>query len=279
MDWKLFAQLAATVLVALTGGWLGHSLSARRDFLNERRKLRITYLLEAYRRLEDAGNRSDPDRAWPQFESAIADIQLLGSPTQVHLAREFAHGMAHDHTASLDGLINDLRHSLRAELHLPPVENSVVYLRFSEEGQLLFDQTLSATIRDVADAKIEGAAAAPPNSRRLLDQREHVRGQAARIVVAWEELEELLRRRLRNSGLNVSELGAAKLLDLAIEHNLITSAQHRSLRGLNTMRNLAVHDREREVDATKAEEFLVLAEAMKTVLEITDELDDRPTPS
>ncbi len=113
VDWQLFAQLGVTVLVALAGGWLGHSLSARRDLLNERRKLRVTYLLEAYRRLEDASNREDPSRSWPRFESAIADIRLLGSPKQVHLARGFAREMAADHTASLDAMINDLRRSLR----------------------------------------------------------------------------------------------------------------------------------------------------------------------
>jgi hypothetical protein len=104
MDWKLFAQLLVTVIVALSGGWLGHHFASRRDLLNERRKLRVTYLLEAYRKLEDASNRGEPDRAWPLFESAIADIQLLGSPVQVGLARRFALDMAQHHTASLDRL-------------------------------------------------------------------------------------------------------------------------------------------------------------------------------
>ena len=130
MDWKLFAQLAVTLLVALMGGWLGHHLSARRDLLNERRKLRVTYLLEAYRKLEGASNRPDPIQPGSLFESAIADIQLLGSPAQVRLARQFAIDMAEHSTAPLDGLIFDLRQSLRAELELPAVQESVIYLRF-----------------------------------------------------------------------------------------------------------------------------------------------------
>ena len=132
MDWRLFAQLAVTLIVAALGGWAGHYLSMRRDLAAERRKLRVTYLLEAYRRLEGASNRDDAKRSWPELESAIADIQLLGSPGQVALARRFAIEMASDSAASLDGLIFNLRQSLRAELELEPVKENVIYLRFGD---------------------------------------------------------------------------------------------------------------------------------------------------
>jgi hypothetical protein len=102
MDWKLFAQLVVTFLVAVLGWWIGHGLSARRDLANDRRKLRITYLLEAYRRLEAGSNRSNPEPSRLQLESAIADVQLLGSSTQVTMAREFARKMAQDSEGSLE---------------------------------------------------------------------------------------------------------------------------------------------------------------------------------
>jgi hypothetical protein len=132
MDWKLFAQLAVTLIVAMLGGWIGHYLSMRRDLAVERRKLRVTYLLEAYRRLEGASNRDDPKRCWHEFESAIADIQLLGTPHQVSLARQFSIEMAKNHTSSLDDLIFDLRQSLRSELELEPVSEKVLFLRYYE---------------------------------------------------------------------------------------------------------------------------------------------------
>ena len=132
MDWKLFAQLAVTLIVAVLGGWAGHYLSMRRDLATDRRKLRVAYLLEAYRRLEGASNRDDAKRCWPELESAIADIQLLGSPGQVALARRFAIEMASDSAASLDGLIFDLPQSLRTELELEPVKENVIYLRFRD---------------------------------------------------------------------------------------------------------------------------------------------------
>jgi hypothetical protein len=114
MDWKLFAQLLVTFSVAVLGWWVGHGLSARRDLANDRRKLRVTYLLEAYRRLEAGSNRSNPESNRSQLESAIADVQLLGSST-------------------LDALLFDLRRSLRDELQLEPVDESILFLRFVDK--------------------------------------------------------------------------------------------------------------------------------------------------
>jgi hypothetical protein len=269
LDWKLIAPLAGALVAADFGGLVAHYFSVRRDLDNKRRELRIGYLLEAYRRLEDAGNRKDHLRSWPQFESAIADIQLLGSPLQVRLARQFALGMAEQLTASLDDLVNDLRGSLRKELRLPEAEEPVVYLRFNQNGPPSFEETLEATSRDVDDAKIEGAAVAPPDARQLLDRTEHVAEPARAISEAWAGLEEKVRERLKSDGVDAARTGAKQLLEMALEHGLITDVQHRSLLGLNAMRNLAVHGHDAEIDAPRAQEFLTLAEAMSTVLEIT----------
>lgn len=255
-------------MVALVSGWLGHSLSARRDLANERRKLRVTYLLEAYRRLEDALHRNDPERSHPKWESVIADIQLLGSPEQVHLARTFAVGMATAHAASLEALINDLRRSLRVELRLPPVGEPVVYLRFRSGGPEAFDQTLVNAAHDVEEAKVERAAIAPPDALQLLERDVPLSQLTGSIVLAWSNLEALLRDRLSPTGIDTTKFGSVRLLDLALRQGTITDVQHRSLRGLNTMRNLAVHG-QHDVGIEQATEFLTLAEAMKTVLEIT----------
>jgi hypothetical protein len=40
MDWKLFAQLIETLVVAAAGSWAGHYLSSRRDLANDRRKMK-----------------------------------------------------------------------------------------------------------------------------------------------------------------------------------------------------------------------------------------------
>ena len=138
MDWRLFSQLAMTFVVAIFGGWLGHLLSARRDLANERRKLRIQYLVEAYKRLEGSSDRvADQERYWPDLESAIADIQLLGTPRQVLLAKQFADDMGQKNVASTDSLIFDLRQSLRSELKIPPVSDRIILLRFTSKARPL----------------------------------------------------------------------------------------------------------------------------------------------
>ena len=270
MDWNLFAQLLVTVLVAIAGGWLGHRLAARRDLLNERRKMRVAYLLEAYRKLEGAGHRGDPETVWPLLESAIADIQLLGSPQQADLARQFAIDMAQNHTAPLDPLVNDLRDSLREELELSAVRENVTYLRFGGSEPVTFDETLQATIQNVSRTRIEQAAFAPPSSRLQLEREANENGHAAQIIEAWRDIEALIRGKLQRSGhSDVTELGAAPLLETALNAGALTADQHRSLRGLNTMRNLAVHGPISELDDKRVSEFLELADAMKVVLEIT----------
>jgi len=109
-DTTILALLSVAISVlslgmSVVGWWIVHHFSSRRDLANERRKLRVSYLLDAYRRLESASNRTNMTSHRANFESAVADIQLLGSPRQVALARQFAHAMARDKTAPLDELI------------------------------------------------------------------------------------------------------------------------------------------------------------------------------
>lgn len=129
MDWKFFLQLIATFLVAAFGWWAAHWFTSRRDLNNERRKIVVQLLLEAYRKLENASNRNETP--WGDIESAIADIQLLGSLRQATLAMEFATLMGENRTASMDTLLLELRDSLRLELKLPPISNKkIIFFRF-----------------------------------------------------------------------------------------------------------------------------------------------------
>jgi len=104
-------------VVAIVSWFVGSWLSVRRDRANKRREMRVQYLIEAYRRLEAAGHRPLVPPYSTDMESAIADIQLFGSPTQVTAARKFAFEMAEQGQASLDDLLADLRSDLRKELH------------------------------------------------------------------------------------------------------------------------------------------------------------------
>jgi hypothetical protein len=86
-------------------------------------------LIDAYRRLESAGDRRDLSKYSAELESALADIQLFGTPEQVEKAQGFAVDFAQNHAASLDELLFDLRETLRAELQLEPVKSRLKHLR------------------------------------------------------------------------------------------------------------------------------------------------------
>jgi hypothetical protein len=136
MDWKLFAQLAATGLVTVLGWWVVNFFSKRRDIENDRRKLRTEYLVEAYRRLESATHREGRQKEFEdRLESAVEDIQLLGTAKQAELATRFAIDMAENGIAYTDDLLRDLRDSLRSELKLEPLTKSNRVLQFYEKGR------------------------------------------------------------------------------------------------------------------------------------------------
>jgi hypothetical protein len=127
------AAVAAAVVVV--GWYVVHYFARRRDQANKRRDLRVQYLIEAYRRLEFASNRPLTEEVAPEFEKAIADIQLFGTPKQVELAQTFAVGFAEKGTHSLDPLMNELRQELRKELTLGPVQPNIKYLRINYEQE------------------------------------------------------------------------------------------------------------------------------------------------
>jgi len=126
----LLVPLLVTTGVAILGWFVVNRLSLGRDRINKRRDLNVQYLIEAYRRLENASNRHLlPEEHGRAVESAIADIQLFGSPTQVELATRFARGFAQSKNESLDNLLAELRSDLRKELALESVPGVPVVLR------------------------------------------------------------------------------------------------------------------------------------------------------
>lgn len=129
MNWPLFWQLLVTATVAFIGSWLAHFFAARRDRKNKQRDLRISFLIEAYRRLEFIANRPSLDDA-KSIESAVADIQLFGTSSQVRLIQSFATKFATTQTAPLDTILSELRKDLRAELQFESVPDTLLFFRY-----------------------------------------------------------------------------------------------------------------------------------------------------
>jgi predicted RNA-binding protein with RPS1 domain len=138
MNWQLLIPLTAATLLAI-GGWLaGRYLNARRDSRDERKKFRMEYLIDAYRRLEDACCRGSlyNTKIGKGMESALADIQLFGSAEQVGMANELSASIsARRADASAEPLLKSLRDELRRELCLNAVDGEPVRFRLRKEDR------------------------------------------------------------------------------------------------------------------------------------------------
>jgi len=133
INFDLLIPALITTLIAILGWYVVHLLNARRDRDNKRMDLRTQYLIEAYRRIEKASNRPRNFDNNLELESAIADVQLLGSPDQVILAEKFAYEIAENSHASTNELLYNLRASLRKALKLGVVRTEITFLRLDEK--------------------------------------------------------------------------------------------------------------------------------------------------
>jgi len=116
---EIIAALIASLVTILL--WFRSTRNlANEKIEDKRREIRLTYLINAYQRLEGAANRrvyGDSSFA-KDIEMAIADIQLFGTRKQIELAQGFSEAYAKGHEGSVDELLDDLRIDLRTELNL-----------------------------------------------------------------------------------------------------------------------------------------------------------------
>ncbi|MGJ0515449.1 MAG: hypothetical protein ACR65O_06825 [Methylomicrobium sp.] len=124
-DWKLIVQILT--LVAVIIGWIVvHKMSALRDLANERRKLRVSYLEEAFEKLIKAGSGKDTT----SLEEAIAKVQLIGSKEQIDFAikigKSLENGNADNETYGK--LVTNIRNTLRKEFEMEKIDEKIHYL-------------------------------------------------------------------------------------------------------------------------------------------------------
>jgi hypothetical protein len=136
-------KIATGVVLAVVGWVVGHRFNARRDAEASRRELINGYLVAAYRKLNyfacvvASGSHGSPAMA-ADLTSAIGDVQLFGTLRQIKLARGFAEQLLAKNLPApmLTDLLQDLRRTLRSELHLEATEAPIAHLLvgYSESG-------------------------------------------------------------------------------------------------------------------------------------------------
>lgn len=124
-------SLIAVVVVAVISWFVGDWLNASRDRANKQREIRLQYQIETYRRLALAAQRK-PEPGLKYFrdmETAVADIQLFGTESQIRNVDAFLQEWKTKNKGSFDDLLMDLRNDLRKELDLSAVAGHVQWFR------------------------------------------------------------------------------------------------------------------------------------------------------
>jgi hypothetical protein len=135
MNFEILAPLLITIGVAIAGWHVTHRLSMNRDRANNRRELRVQYLIEVYRKLESVSNRPFSDTTVANLEAALADIQLFGTVTQVRLAQQFVEAYSAGDKKAIRPLLLELRDDLRRELDVEPVPYKPMAFRIEFEEE------------------------------------------------------------------------------------------------------------------------------------------------
>jgi hypothetical protein len=91
--------------------------------------------LEAYRRLESSANRPvGTEEQKAAFESAVADIQLLGTKDQIEITLQYVSAHARGGGAIIDPVLETLRADLRREMGLHGDAPPIRVFRFKNGG-------------------------------------------------------------------------------------------------------------------------------------------------
>lgn len=120
--WEPLIPLGSAILGAFVGGIVVHKLTLRREAVNARRTQRVSFLLDAYRKLIDASERDGLSaQRKDNLEAALADVMLLGGQDEMQATDRFQRDFVEGRSASLLPVIESLRKSLRSELDLPEI--------------------------------------------------------------------------------------------------------------------------------------------------------------
>ncbi len=126
-----FLSLLLASVITILGWFILSNLAAKRDRINKQRDLRVEYLIGAYSKLANASWR-DPESGtsyYADVETAMADIQLFGTDSQIAKAKKIMDDFQRTRCSSLDELLRDLRDDLRYEMDLSKIEGNVQWFR------------------------------------------------------------------------------------------------------------------------------------------------------
>jgi len=262
--------------VLAVAGWLVSQAQARRA---TRRNMRISYLLDAYRRLERASNRPLTPETTRELEAAVADVMLLGSQQQAKLAHQLSSSFAAEHVANTQPLLLDLRMSLRKELLLGELPSSIyVSLRITADDNYAVEtahvwRTAVETVHRSLQPELESIEASdgdlfteysPAGESKIIRKP----SPQATITAGTGHIQRLLMALLASgSDDDITGLSVSQLASRALQLGLIDANLADAINGLAAMRRLSGYEQER-LSEQQASEFASVAGAIAYVLQI-----------
>jgi hypothetical protein len=140
-----------------------------------------------------------------------------------------------------------------------------------KDAKISFEEVAKEVRASLAVETIErGAMSKSPISKKI------EWSNLNRLVFIWSQLIGEVRGRVASRGHETARMNDERLIEFALDNQILTPEQGKALNGLRTMRNLAVHSPRAELDDAKYTQFCVLAESMAYVLELEiPPLDDR----
>lgn len=267
--WMTWADLmrygAAPLAAAMVGGLIVHLGARRRDLANDRRKQRVEYLLAAYQVLARTAHRDLTPARSEAFEDAISDIVMLGSSSQVGLARQVMQGMKSSSSAALDPLLLDLRIELRKELGLDADELRAVPtfristgrpddpVQMTEASTVEFDRQAAMTRESLEDAGHDVDDVTVASFHDLEELAEM--GPGAAVMAAYRRLSDALAERVgerRGTALETAKLG--------VQNGTIAPQIAQTVEGLTILTDLSrAGGAGMGLTPERAREFLALA--------------------
>ena len=126
----LMGTLIGAFFVVL--GWVvSHWLTVTREITAKRREQHLNFLIPTYRTLSKlipytrAGRAEEID---DDLQSAMADLQFLGTPEQIQMAQDFMNNAVQRHSVNPEPLLTSLRDELRKELGKEKVFGSLRWI-------------------------------------------------------------------------------------------------------------------------------------------------------
>jgi hypothetical protein len=230
------------------GGWIANGVLARRAV---RRDKRVDYLMSAYRRLDAASNRPLTPELERELESAVSDIQLLGTQQQIDLADAFARSIAVDRSATTMELLEALRAHLRHELLLPAARPRSVWLRFFSTDEWV-QEVAFVRARVAVGAVTAARRAAPAHSENAsVDPR-------GAVLSRYEEFDRDMHALLASDD---PLRPVPDLVSEAVAVGRVSQETGESIQGLVVLRNLAATS-SREMSADDVEDYSALVEGV-----------------